>query len=467
MRDPGAVLLVSCYELGHQPHGVTLPAAFLERAGFRPARLDLSQCRLDERAVRQAKVVGLSVPMHTALRLGTDAMRRIRTINPEALICAYGLYAWLNGDYLLDGLADAVIGGESEHALVSLIQDLAAGGAGNVPGVWRRGRPTAPVRERLAFPVPVRNGLPGLASYARLMRDDSESVVAYTEATRGCLHRCLHCPIPPVYGGRFFVVPPEIVLEDIRRQVMAGARHVTFGDPDFLNGPGHSLRILRALHAEFPDLSFDCTAKVEHLLRRREILPELRQLGCAFIVSAVESLSDRVLGHLAKGHSRTDVFEAVGLLRQSGHTLRPSLLPFTPWSTPDDYLELLDWAAREDLVDAIDPVQWSIRLLVPPGSALLGKAWMEPHLTGLDAEALTFRWVHPDPRMDALHEAVSTIVADAAEAGQIPEATYARVYHAAERAAGVANSGATPRGQHTRPAGPRRSAPRLSEPWFC
>ena len=85
-----------------------------------------------------------------------------------------------------------------------------------------------------------------------------------------------------MYGGRFFVVPSATVLADVRQQVEAGAAHITFGDPDFLNGPGHALEVARALHREFPALSWDFTAKVEHLLRRRDLLPELRQVAALF-----------------------------------------------------------------------------------------------------------------------------------------------------------------------------------------
>ena len=472
LKDPGAVLLVSCYELGHEPHGVSVPAAFLERAGFRPARLDLSQCRLDEGAVRAARFVGLAVPMHTALRIGADTMRRVRAINPRAFVCGYGLYAWLNAEYLLDGLADAVIGGEYEDALARLVRDLDAGGDGAVPGVWRRGRPAAPVLERLDFPVPSR--APAPAPYARLVRDGRELAAGYTETTRGCLHHCLHCPIPAVYGGRFFAVPRDVVLEDVRRQVAAGARHITFGDPDFLNGPAHGLRVARALHAEFRDVTFDVTAKVEHLLRHRDLLPELAELGCLFVVSAVESLSDRVLAALDKGHSRRDALDVAGVVRRAGITLRPSLLPFTPWATLADYRELLDWVAAEDLIDCVDPVQWSIRLLAPPGSLLLSRAAMTPYLAGLDAESLTYRWIHPDPRMDRLHEVVSAVVADGAAAGEGVETTFGRVRNAALQCGmrnvecGMEERATIPHSAFDIPhLTARPPSPRLTEPWFC
>jgi hypothetical protein len=262
-------------------------------------------------------------------------------------------------------------------------------------------------------------------------------------------------------------VPRDVVLEDVRRQLAAGARHITFGDPDFLNGPTHGLRVTRALHAEFPDVTFDVTAKVEHLLRHRDALAELADLGCAFAVSAVESLSDRVLASLDKGHSRRDALELPGVMRQAGLTLRPSLLPFTPWAMLADYLELLDWVEAEDLVDCVDPVQWSIRLLVPPGSLLLRSPAMTPYLAGLDAEALTYRWVHPDPRMDRLHEVVSTAVADAAAAGEGVEPTFGRVRSTAAECGKVARS-SIPHSTFRIPhLSARPPAPRLTEPWFC
>jgi radical SAM superfamily enzyme YgiQ (UPF0313 family) len=457
LRSPGAVLLLSCYELGHQPQGLASPLAFLERAGFAPGALDLAVEPFDEARVRRARFVGISVPMHTALRLGVAAARRVRRVNPGVHIALYGLYATLNADYLRDGVADSVVGGEYEEALVTLVASLE-----------RAERPAprmAPVLERLAFPVPSRTALPPLRTYTALIEGGGRRPAGYVEASRGCLHHCLHCPIPPVYGGRFFVVPPEVVLADIRGQVGAGATHITFGDPDFLNGPGHSLKIVRVMHAEFPTLTFDCTAKVEHLLRRRALLPELASLGCRFIVSAVESLSDTVLANLDKGHTRADVYAALGALREAGIALRPSLLPFTPWTTLHDYSELLDFVAAEGLVYHVDPVQYGIRLLVPPGSALLGRPAMRPFLgpplAPPDPAALTYTWTHPDPRMDELQHEVMVIVERGAREEEETPATFLQVCEAACRATGRPAAPSLPR----LAPGPR--PPRLSEPWFC
>ncbi len=455
-RDASAVLLVSCYELGHQPLGTAWPAAFLERAGFRATQLDLAVESLDPAAVRRARFVGISVPMHTALRLGVRVAERVRQLNPSAFICFYGLYATLNADFLLGGIADAALGGECEEDLVRLVDR-----------VTRAEEPVGPSKTttlaRLTFPLPHRLRSPGAPGYARLEHGGRSVPAGYVEASRGCLHACLHCPIPPVYGGRLFVVPPAVVLADIRAQVSAGAEHITFGDPDFLNGPGHALRVVRGLHAEFPHLTFDCTAKIEHLLRRRALLPELARLGCLFIVSAVESFSDVVLTRLEKGHTRADALAALRLTREAGITLRPSFVAFTPWSTFEDFFDLLDVVGVEGLVHQVDPVQYTIRLLVPPGSALLDKPWMREHLGELDAAALTHRWTHPDPRMDRLHEVVRDTVEHAVARGDEAGLVIDRIRTVAESFA------LSPRRSRGRVAtlGAGVLSPHLTEPWFC
>src|SRR5437016_13122134 len=455
MKEPGAILLVACYELGHQPLAVAWPAAFLEREGYAPAVMDVSVEPFDAERVRRAKLVAISVPMHTALRLGVTVARRVRAANPACHIAFYGLYATLNASHLLAGIADSVMSGEIEAGLVDLVRKLE-----------RESRPTAPaqplrVLAKLEFPAPSRSDLPSLKKYAHLERDGRFELVGYVEASRGCKHLCRHCPIPPVYGRRFFVVPVEVLLADIRQQVDAGATHITFGDPDFLNGPGHALAVARALHEAFPALTFDFTAKIEHLLRHRDRLPELARLGCAFIVSAAESLSDTVLAHLDKGHTRADIETAVRLAAEAGITLRPTWVAFTPWTTLDDYRELLDFVEAHELIDAIDPVQDSIRLLVPPGSLLLESGAMRPFLGPLVQDAFYYRWIHPDPRMERLAGDVAALVAQAAEAREDTVTTFNRIRHLADAAAG-----ARPRADLTLPPG-RTRPPRLTEPWFC
>ena len=452
MRDAGDILVVSCYELGRQPVAAATALAELRRAGFAPAALDVSVEAVDEAALRRASLVAISVPMHTALRLGVRVAQRARE---DAHVCFFGLYAELNAQHLLERHADSVIGAEADVPLRLLAEALESGNAGTVPGVRTAAGATLPSREKLAPAVPSRAGLPMLDRYARLAVGEETRLVASVEASRGCKHLCRHCPIVPVYRGRFVAVPRETVLRDIEQQLEAGARHVTFGDPDFLNGPTHALRLVRELHVRWPEVTFDATIKIEHLLKHREVLPELAACGCLFITSAVESLNDSVLAALDKGHTAADVPVVLRLVRAAGIDLRPTLLPYTPWSRLGDVARLFEFAVRHDLVEQIDPVQYTLRLLIPPGSAILDGDEPRPWLGRLEPDQFGWSWTHPDPRVDELWRASAALARAQAEAGADAMDTFHKLRALAD-----------PR-PHESPRRTARKVPRLTEPWFC
>ena len=402
------VLLISTYELGRQPFGLASPAAWLRRAGFEVECADTTRHKLSEMAVRQAQAIAFYLPMHTATRIALPIIDRARQMNPSSHLASYGLYAPLNKALLREHGVQFIAGGEFEQALVDWAETVSAETA---KGQVARNGSSIVSFERLKFVTPDRAGLPPLKQYARLaMPGGSERVCGYTEASRGCKHLCRHCPIVPVYEGKFRVVQQEVVLADIRQQVEAGAQHITFGDPDFFNGPAHALAIVRALHQEWPRLSYDVTIKIEHLVKHADAVPVLRETGCAFVTSAVESVDDRVLALLAKGHTRADFLAVASMFRSLGLTLAPTFVAFTPWTSLESYVDLLNTVAELELVDSVPPVQWALRLLVTSGSPLVELPEMQPHLRAFDAARLCHRWVHPDPRVDTLQQAIDAAV---------------------------------------------------------
>ena len=442
-------LLISTYELGRQPYGLASPAAWLRQAGWDVVCADVTRERLQRASIEDADLVGFHLPMHTATRLAGPVIRKVREINPAARVCAYGLYAPLNGDWLRSIGVDAVFGGEFEEELTHYA--MRTNGAG--PAAQGGSLP------RIHYLVPDRRGLPPPASYAVLhMGDGRQKVVGSTEASRGCKHLCRHCPVVPIYRGQFRIVPPEVVLADIMAQVEAGAEHITFGDPDFFNGPTHAMRVVDALHAAHPDVTCDVTIKVEHLLRHRDLLPRLAASGCAFVTSAVESVDDAVLRMLEKGHTRQDFAEAVSACRDAGLTFVPTFVAFHPWLTLDGYCDLLDLIDQLDLVDHVAPIQLAIRLLIPEGSRLLELDDVRARVGPFDAATLAYPWVHADPRVDDLQRELAGLVGVKAAADrramfdEIATIAYARA------------------GRPPRLAGPRRErsiVPQLSEPWYC
>jgi radical SAM family protein len=407
---------------------------------------------LEEISLTSADLVGFHLQMHTATRLAGPLIARARRANRRARICAYGLYAPPNEAWLRSLGVDDVLGGEFEGALTAIARTMTSPPS---PGP----RVASGAVPRLQFLVPDRSGLPPLARYARLiMPDGRRRIVASTEASRGCRHLCRHCPVVPIYNGQFRIVQPDVVLADIAAQVAAGAEHLTFGDPDFFNGPAHALRIVDALHAAHPDLSYDVTIKVEHLLRHRDRLSTLAGTGCAFVTSAVESLDDRVLALLDKGHTRADFLEAAVLCREAGLTLVPTFVAFHPWISLGDYCDLVDTIAELQLVDHVAPIQLAIRLLVPDGSRLLELGDLRRRLSAFDPVTLAYPWSHADPRVDELHRDVTSLVGTrlASDRRVLFDEIRALAHERAGRLPPLPTSagGATP-------------VPYLNEPWYC
>jgi radical SAM superfamily enzyme YgiQ (UPF0313 family) len=449
------VVLISTYELGRQPFGVASPAAWLRRAGAHVRCLDLSRDEFRDDVIRAANLIAFYVPMHTATRLAVMLLEPVRKLNRSAHICFYGLYAPMNEAYLRSLGVESVIGGEFEGPLVTLLErlrrkDFNTEFTESTEDTERKGTESAPPAvvslARQQFLVPERAGLPALKEYAHLrLPDGVHRIAGYTEATRGCKHLCRHCPIVPVYRGAFRVIAPDVVLADIRQQVAAGAQHITFGDPDFFNGPRHAIEIVEALHREFPALSYDVTIKVEHLLRHAEFLPTLRSTGCAFVVTAAEAVDDRILERLAKNHTRADLLAVLGRCREIGLPLQPTFV-----------------LVEHDLASGVPPIQLAIRLLIPAGSLLLELEDVCRMAGPFDPAALLYPWRHPDPRVDALTEEVQQIVERGERMGRSREKMFQQIWQAAHRAAGL---------DVPAPAEPmlvaRAAVPFLTEPWYC
>jgi radical SAM superfamily enzyme YgiQ (UPF0313 family) len=454
------VLLVSTYDLGRQPFGLASPAAWLRDAGVEVDCADTSRERLTDERITSAGLVAFYLPMHTATRLASPLIERVRRVNPQARLAAYGLYAPLNASWLRDKGVAHVLGPEGEEAL----RDLALGS--NSPDGTSPNFESRPPRTL----TPLRDRLLPLASYAKLqMPDGSSRVVGSTDATRGCKHVCRHCPIVPVYKGHFHAIPVDTVLADIRQQIAAGAQHVTFGDPDFLNGPTHARRIVERLAEEFPGVTYDATIKIEHILKHASLLPVLAKTGCLFITSAVESVDDEVLQHLAKGHTRADFAAAVHLCRDAGIPLAPTFVPFTPWTTLSGYGQLLRMIEELDLVEQVAPIQLAIRLLITNGSPLLELPDIQRAVGDFDPASLTWPWRHPDVRVDALQQQVMRRVGNNPRASRLE--TFAAIRdlfegtESGDASTHVARSRSESGLQLTLP--PQRAVPTLSENWYC
>jgi radical SAM superfamily enzyme YgiQ (UPF0313 family) len=452
------IVLISTYELGRQPFGLASPAAWLRKRGDAVVCLDLSRQSLDESDIRAAGLIAIYLPMHTATRLAAKLIPDLRALNPRAHLCCYGLYAPMNAEYLRTLGVETVLGGEFEQSLSQLAERLQNNDRSRVS---HQPEPLVSL-ERLAFEVPDRSGMPAIGKYAHLVLPSGGfRLVGSTEASRGCKHLCRHCPIVPVYKGVFRIVSRDIVMQDIRQQVAAGAQHISFGDPDFFNGIRHAMDLVEEFHSEFPNVTYDVTIKIEHLRKYEAHLPKLKETGCLFVISAVEYLDDAVLDALDKGHTREDFLHVVRTFRALGMTLHPTFVPFTQWTTMESYLDLLRVIYAESLIENVAPIQLGIRLLIPEGSRLLELEEVRRNVGPFDPQSLFYPWKHADPRIDALSETVQAIAAEGDRRKESRSMVFELIWKAAHAAARLD-------APIIRPSQASSAAiPFLSEPWYC
>jgi hypothetical protein len=217
------------------------------------------------------------------------------------------------------------------------------------------------------------------------------------------------------------------------------------------------MALVEGFHRDHPAVSYDVTIKVEHLRRHRDLLPRLRETGCAFVTTAVESFDDTVLQKLDKGHTLADFEGVVDDFGRIGLALSPTFVAFTPWTTIDSYREMLETIARLGLVGAVAPIQYAIRLLVPDGSRMLELDDVRARIVRFDAGSLTHVWRHEDPRVDTLQQELERRAG--ARLNQPRKELFLTAWKLAVEAAGM-----------SLPAPPlpaRATVPYLNEPWYC
>src|SRR5439155_3781792 len=120
----GEIPIVSCYELGRQRVAAASASGALASAGFAPAAQDVSIDKLSPQALSRARLVLISVPMHTALQLGVRVAAKARAANAQ--VGFFGLYATLNAAHLRERHGEFVAG-ENAEELVELARSIEEG----------------------------------------------------------------------------------------------------------------------------------------------------------------------------------------------------------------------------------------------------------------------------------------------------------------------------------------------------
>lgn len=411
-------LLVSVYEGGYQPITLASTARTLKDAGCPITILDTYVEGVNEDKLKAADLVVISLPLFDAVHPGIEVARRTRELNPSAHITFIGQHATIHQSRLVGRYGDTAISGDWEIPLLQLIEQLGGKQHPHIAGLASENTLTlqgniSPVINRKHFKVPDRSILPDLRKYPNVQINKllgAEQVVGSTEMARGCHHKCMYCSVYAAYDGKVGLIPLEVVVADVRNLVEMGMTHLTFIDADWFNAKHHGIEILRALHQNFPTLTYDITTRVDHILENEHLIPELEALGVRIITSALEFPKEDVLRIFNKEITLEQTEQALKVMQKSGIKLNPTFIMYNPWIDVSDLSYFHEWIKSVGLEDIVDPIQYETRLSIYKGSPLLNTP--EVQRMQLEEHEFHYTWTHQDPWVDELYQASLTPLED-------------------------------------------------------
>ena len=379
------ILLLSFYDLGKQPKIISELHKKLDNGSN---QIDVVDYSIEEKnlTLDNYDVLGIYASMHTASVLAEQYLRDRKLPNK---LFVFGLYANVFSEMFSN--FQSIHSFDSDE-LESLLE--------------------VQLNPNYSFKhsVPDRTILPSITDYSHIVDGSNNLIAGSVETTYGCKHECTHCPVPIEFKGMFKTFGTEKIITDVTNQVEEGAKHISFNDPDFFNGPKHALKILQLLNEKHPSITYDSTIKVEHILKYPDYFQELKNLNMLFVISAFETTNDHVLNILQKNHSFNDLNKAVELSLENKIDIRPTWMPFSPWTEQNDLISIIKLIENYKLRETVDPIQLTIKLLVPKNSLILKRPEMKEYLLDYDPSSFSYAWKYKFPNIDNIQNELFTYV---------------------------------------------------------
>ena len=426
------VLLTSFYDLGKQPKII---AEIVDKYRTDDIQFDIVDFSVNNPDIKihEYDALGIYASMHTATVLSIEFLKN-KTLPSK--VFTFGLYGPVLEDF------------NSSIKYISNIEN------GELDSFFELKKKTS---FSLKNNIPNRDILPDISNYAHLVNGSENFIAGSVETTYGCKHSCTHCPIPISFNGSFKTYNLEKILVDVENQVISGAKHISFNDPDFFNGPIHALKVLKNLNTKFPDVTYDSTIKVEHIIKYEKYFKELSSLNMIFVISAFETTNNEVLRILDKNHTNKDLVNAIEISQQNNIDIRPTWMPFSPWTRKNDLIDIIKLIENYKLRETVDPIQLTIKLLIPKHSLILQKSEIKEYLNNYDKNSLSYLWDYRDEEVNELQILLFNYLQDNPHLDE--HSQYLGMVKIIEN---ITNSSLILDSDYS-----FKSVPKLSETWFC
>lgn len=352
--------------------------------GCRLITKGLSFSEIAERVSPDTDVIGLSCMFSINWPCDRALISYLHERFPKAVIIAGGESVTGMAEQCLiqtNGLTACILG-EGEETTVDLLDAIANNRAlefvsgiayksdsGMIVKTKKRDR----IRNINDVPYPAWELLP-IKNYQRhpVIPGETPRITLSILATRGCPYECTFCTSPDMWGTRYFMRKPEMVVDEIEfAKNNFGATNFEFFDLTAIIQKRWIIEFAKLLIARDLNITWKIPAGTRSEAIDEEVTYWLKKSGCYFITYAPESGSPRLLELIKKKVSLENILESMRYAKKHGMIVYINMIMGLPDETHLDVWKTF-WFLLKCRYYGIDEMPFA--LFRPyPGSALFDR----------------------------------------------------------------------------------------------
>ena len=249
---------------------------------------------------------------------------------------------------------DYVVMGEGEQAMLRLAASILKGekksAVAKIPGVACEigGELVKTEPEFISdldqVPFPARHLLP-MKMYDRALSYLNVTPVDTVSVLRGCPYKCAYCETRELWGTACRAFSPQRVVDEIKHMIEDyGSKGIYFVGDNFTINRKRASELCRQIKKSRIEIKWTCETRAD--LISKELLVEMKGVGCQSIFFGVESGSPAIQQKLDKNIVLEDVERAFELCRQVGIRTATSFMLGIPGETVNDMNATFKFAKR-------------------------------------------------------------------------------------------------------------------------
>ncbi len=279
-----------------------------------------------------------------------EIARKIKTTDPDILVVGGGIHFALNYVDILTGeegkYFDLICTGEGELPMLEIVEHVEGEKKiDSISGIAFKNK----TRDLIANP-PVRPmSIPPVIDEAWSLLDphlytfkDKRKFGVAINTLRGCWGKCTFCSEPYRWPAVTWMNHEHIIRQLKIVKERLDPSYVFIGDSNFGYPIPRLKKFVKSMREEGLFIPFNFLARLDDLYRYRELLPELREIGCFLIHYGGERTTDAGQSYLRKGESSSITAEVTKIVQDADIAAKGTFIFGLPIDDRDSMKRMID-----------------------------------------------------------------------------------------------------------------------------